>query len=302
MPNRILREGIITSESVERLLRIGSWPAGFFYYRLLNVVDDFGRYDGRPSVLRAALYPLQLDRVSEPDIARWLAQAGEAGLLRVYRVDGRDYIEVTKFGAPRAKSSKWPPPNGPCAHMRADANTCAHMRPYSDSSSDSDSSSERTPQSPPSGGAALAGDPVDDWAETGFGPPAPRRGTRGEGRPPPDAAGIAAMANVADLTPVDGVRAALTRWGEWQWDAGKRWALANANAVVVEAMRHGWSGEKLARCIDGSIGHGWRTIRDPDTGANGQAAADPAKEREAERAANYAAFAEAEAKLKGKRR
>ncbi len=39
MPNRIIREGILTSEAVNSL----SWEAEVFFRRLLSVVDDFGR-------------------------------------------------------------------------------------------------------------------------------------------------------------------------------------------------------------------------------------------------------------------
>ena len=59
MPNRIVREGILTSERVELL----SWAEEVFYRRLMSVVDDFGRYYARPELLRAACYPLLLTKV-----------------------------------------------------------------------------------------------------------------------------------------------------------------------------------------------------------------------------------------------
>ena len=109
MPDRILRAGILTSEPVNAL----SWPAEVFYRRLMSIVDDYGRYDGRASILRAALYPLKLDRVSEPDVAKWIGECRETGLIRVYVEQSRGYLEVTKFDQRlRAKKSKWPPPGG----------------------------------------------------------------------------------------------------------------------------------------------------------------------------------------------
>lgn len=64
MPVRLVREGILTSESVDQL----SDQAEIFYRRLMSVVDDFGLYHGNPKLLRAACYPLRLDRVSDADV------------------------------------------------------------------------------------------------------------------------------------------------------------------------------------------------------------------------------------------
>lgn len=128
MPDRIVRQSILTSEAVNQL----SWPANVFFYRLLNVVDDFGRYDGREAILRPALYPLQLSRVAEPDIRKWIAECEEAGVVRVYTVDGRPYLQLAEVKwDPRAKKSRWPePPSSAntCAHVRADDDTRQQTR------------------------------------------------------------------------------------------------------------------------------------------------------------------------------
>lgn len=146
--------------------------------------------------------------------------------------------------------------------------------PPPSSSSPSSSSSEKDTPQPPGRGATVGR--VD--------------------RKLPNAAEIANAANLpADwhCTPDEGVRAALARWGAWQWDCSKRWSLGACNALVLEAMRHGWSESKFAVCIDASIGNGWRTVRDPDVGMNGQAKPDPAADREADRKANREAFQQA---------
>ncbi len=112
MPNRIIREGIISSEPVNSL----GWAEEVFYRRLLSVVDDFGRFHGNPSLLRAACYPLQVDKVGNQDIAKWLTKCVGAGLVKAYTVDGKDYVEVEKFGQQvRAKASKYPQPPSTCA-------------------------------------------------------------------------------------------------------------------------------------------------------------------------------------------
>ncbi len=106
MPNRILREGILTSEAVNAL----NWAEEVFYRRLHSVVDDFGRYYASPKLLRAACYPLHIDKVSDSDIGKWLTACVTAALVRVYPAsDGKRYLEVLNFKQQvRAKDSKFP--------------------------------------------------------------------------------------------------------------------------------------------------------------------------------------------------
>lgn len=113
MPNRILREGILTSPRIARL----GWADEVFYRRLHSVVDDFGRYYADPGMLRAACYPRQLSKVSDSDIGKWLTVLVEAALVRVYPAsDGERYLEVLDFGQQvRAKKSKFPDALGTCA-------------------------------------------------------------------------------------------------------------------------------------------------------------------------------------------
>ncbi len=107
MPNRVLREGILTSERINLL----SWEAEVFYRRLMSVVDDFGRFSAHPSLLRAALYPLKLDTVRDANMERLLAAVEQACLVRVYVVDGKRYLEMHDFKQQiRAKQSKYPDP------------------------------------------------------------------------------------------------------------------------------------------------------------------------------------------------
>ncbi len=123
MPNRILREGILTSSAVTRL----GWAEEVFYRRLHSVVDDFGRYYADPGMLRAACYPRQLNKVSDSDIGKWLRACVDAALVRVYPAeDGECYLEVLKFGQQvRAKKSKFPDMRSTCvanaSHLPANA-------------------------------------------------------------------------------------------------------------------------------------------------------------------------------------
>lgn len=151
MPNRILREGILTSPKVALL----DVHEEVFYRRLMSVVDDFGRYHGSPMLLRAACFPLKLDKVTDKDIGKWLAACQAAGLVTYYDVDGMPYVEILNFGTARAKKSKFPdPPESAsnCTQTQTDASNCTQMRPYSysysDSSSDAYSAGKPAPSPP----------------------------------------------------------------------------------------------------------------------------------------------------------
>lgn len=111
MPNRIVRDGALTSE---RINQIAKEPAvEITYRRVLSVVDDFGRFSAHPSILRAAIYPLMLDAYTDADITKHLEQCAGAGLIRLYRVEGKPYLEILNFNQrTRAMRSKYPPPDG----------------------------------------------------------------------------------------------------------------------------------------------------------------------------------------------
>lgn len=124
MPNRIIRESITTSDSWDRL----SFAAEAFCTRLITVVDDYGRQDARPSVLRAKCFPLKLAEVSESKIARWLSELIEARLVVVYVGEhGGQYLQFvnwTKYQNVRARESRFPAPPD---QMIADAINCDQM-------------------------------------------------------------------------------------------------------------------------------------------------------------------------------
>ena len=152
MPSRLLREGILDSEAVNSL----SAPAEVFYRRLMSVVDDFGRFDGRPAILKGRLYALKPD-VRETDISRWIAECEKAGLIALYDAGGKPYLLFKKLGPARAKESKYPAPPSTVdtkppanTHPFTDVNkreqTFASV-PYSDSYSGTDSGSGTRPTS-----------------------------------------------------------------------------------------------------------------------------------------------------------
>jgi len=146
MPDRVVRQGILTSDQVNEL----SWAAEVFYRRLFSRADDYGRYDARPSILRADLYALKLDRVSEPDVVKWMGERSEAGLVRVYTVNEKQYVEILKFDQRlRAMKSKFPPPPDnigkhpltaadKCQQSPADVDECRRKRKETETESETE--------------------------------------------------------------------------------------------------------------------------------------------------------------------
>lgn len=182
MPNRILKESITTSSTVDQLTA----EEERFFCRLIVVADDYGRMDARSTVLRARCFPLKLNRVSDRAVGRWLRRLGEVELVRLYCVDGAPYLEFVTWPEHqqvRAKRSRYPgPPPGDGSdtagnHLLADASTCPRNPIQSVSESNSVSESEpdasaSSEQTSPNGVAATVpaerdehGDGVEQGSE-----------------------------------------------------------------------------------------------------------------------------------------
>jgi hypothetical protein len=112
MPSRLLREGILNSDRIEQL----DAAAEVFYRRLMSKVDDHGLYDARPSILRASLYPLRVDRVREADISRWIAACEKAGLIALYAHEQKPYLQML--------DTRWIARSEPKFPLRTLENTC----------------------------------------------------------------------------------------------------------------------------------------------------------------------------------
>jgi hypothetical protein len=124
LPNRILREGILTSPRIAKL----GWAEEVFYRRMHSIVDDFGRYFADVGLLRAACYPRQLNKVSDSDVGKWLHACVAAALVRVYQVDGEGYLLLLDFNQQvRAKKSRFPDMPSTCAADATQTPANAHL-------------------------------------------------------------------------------------------------------------------------------------------------------------------------------
>lgn len=94
--------------------------AEVFYRRLMSKVDDHGLYDARPSMLRAMLFPLRIDRVREADITRWMAACQKAGLIVLYEADGKPFLKMLDTNWQTRSDAKYPlPPENICKQLQS---------------------------------------------------------------------------------------------------------------------------------------------------------------------------------------
>jgi hypothetical protein len=108
MPTRYLKPGIRDSDRIESVLNP---DAEILFYRLLIVVDDFGRTDARPLMVKSACFPIRL-RASADNCMQWLKMLDFARLIGLYEVAGKPYLQIAKWdNKPRAAASKFPDPS-----------------------------------------------------------------------------------------------------------------------------------------------------------------------------------------------
>ena len=110
MPNRILKESICTSDSIDRL----SWFEEVVFYRLIVNCDDYGRFDGRVALIKNTLFPLK-ESVTLTAVENAINKLATVGLVTLYEYEGRQYLQLPTWNehqSIRAKRSKFPSPDG----------------------------------------------------------------------------------------------------------------------------------------------------------------------------------------------
>ena len=109
MPNRILKESICGSETIDKL----NYFEEVFFYRLIVNCDDFGLMDARPAILKGRLFPLKEIRLQQIEDA--LRKLTSAELVSTYEVDGKPFLMMNTWDRhqqARAAKSKYPGPDG----------------------------------------------------------------------------------------------------------------------------------------------------------------------------------------------
>lgn len=164
MPNRIIKESVCTSETIDKM----SWFEECFYTRLWTACDDYGRMDARPAILKSKLFPLK-DRLSLKDVNDALYKLADIGCVRLYECDSKPYLYLPAWEVHqsiRAKKSKYPAPESDCGNLKSSASICKQMNTDDSKCSRNpiQSESESNPPKAPQGG------PPPQPLQTGFEP------------------------------------------------------------------------------------------------------------------------------------
>lgn len=125
MPNRIIKESICMSDSVDKL----SWFEEVLFYRLIVNCDDFGRYDGRASIIKNRLFPLKDNKLNVSEVQKAIINLAKAELVVLYEVDGRQYLYLPtweRHQTIRAQKSKYPSP--PADSLKTSESICKQMQ------------------------------------------------------------------------------------------------------------------------------------------------------------------------------
>lgn len=107
MPNRIIKESVCTSDSVDEL----TWFEEVVFYRIIVNCDDYGRTDARLPILNSRLFPLK--SVTENNIKNALNKLSAVGIVCLYEVNGKPFLQLVTWEQHqqvRSKKSKYPAP------------------------------------------------------------------------------------------------------------------------------------------------------------------------------------------------
>jgi hypothetical protein len=135
MPNRILRDWT-DSYKIASI----SGNAEIFFVRLIMKVDDYGRFFSDKRLLKSLLFPLKPD-IRESDISRWLTECEKSGLITLYSVANKEYVQIEDFKQTlRQKKERFPSPKKPATHPHS---TCiADDIPESNQNQETETESE----------------------------------------------------------------------------------------------------------------------------------------------------------------
>ena len=116
MPTRYLKPGVRDSEAIDNLSPL----AETLFYRILVTVDDFGRFDARPAMIKAQCFPIK-ESVSINKCKDLLDELGQANLIFVYQIESKPFLQMSKWdNIPRAKESKYPTSVDTCIQLHTD--------------------------------------------------------------------------------------------------------------------------------------------------------------------------------------
>ena len=128
MPQRFLRPGITTSKRWNRC----DWPTQSLYSRLITLVDDYGRYEADPELIRSHAFPFG-DPTGKilplTTVARMLRTLADKNLVILYQMSGKEYLQLLRWQERARSASKCPEP--PCEQLTTNDNKCMPPSPSS---------------------------------------------------------------------------------------------------------------------------------------------------------------------------
>lgn len=158
MPNRIIKDSIRTSKSVNQLT---DFQFRLWVY-LITYVDDYGRGSADPELLKGFVFPRRKN-ITESTIEKELATLATSGLINLYKVDGESYFCFPKWSdhqRVQTKKSKYPAPENSGVNFIPQKSTVGHgesppesnpIQSNPNTESEYESNTNIPPQSPPRG-------------------------------------------------------------------------------------------------------------------------------------------------------
>jgi DnaD/phage-associated family protein len=151
MPNRIIKESICTSDTIDAL----SWFEEVLFYRLIVNCDDHGCFDGRIKVIQNRLFPLK-ENVTTKSVEAAISKLASVELVVLYEFEGKPYLHLPSWDSHqqvRARRRKYPDPAIACKNMisndikcnqtQADDSICTRNPIQSESESKSEAENAR---------------------------------------------------------------------------------------------------------------------------------------------------------------
>lgn len=125
MPNRMIKDSIHTSDKVNEMtdFQFRLWV------NLIAYVDDYGRGDARPAIIKGSCFPLR-ERLTLKEIDAALTGLSGIGCVVLYEVDGRPYLcfpNWEKHQTIRNKRSKYPAPPENCIQLKSIEINCNQL-------------------------------------------------------------------------------------------------------------------------------------------------------------------------------
>lgn len=130
MPNRVIKDSIRTSKSVNAL---SDFQFRVWLY-LITYVDDYGRGSADPELLKGLVFTRRKG-VTEVQIQKAIADLANAGMINLYEVDGEPFLYFPNWHEHqriRDCKPKFPAPPGDDS-LRQSAASCGESPPESES-------------------------------------------------------------------------------------------------------------------------------------------------------------------------